>query len=51
MSWKKRRKDPLFGNESPFKIQEAMMILLFILIVKFLEALVKGTGIVMGAYK
>ena len=50
-SWKKRRKDPFFANENPFNIQEAMMILLIMLIVKFLEALVKGTGIVMGAYK
>ena len=39
------------NNQGILQIQEAMMILLFMLIVKFLEALVKGTGIVMGAYK
>ena len=33
------------------QMQEAMMILFYMLIVKLLEALVKGTGIVMGAYK
>ena len=62
-SWKKKRTFCLgmkalchFCSGCPkhqgiLQIQEAMMILLFMLIVKFLEALVKGTGIVMGAYK